>query len=98
MEYVPEITLYLFFLLFDGTEQPLHGQRSEPPDVLWCGHRDSHRFIATVDTLHLSKSSLLITLPGEANESVATGHTCLARAASALSHRRARLPSTMLYS
>lgn len=35
---------------------------------------NAHRAVATVDTLHLSESTLLVVLVREANETVATGH------------------------
>jgi hypothetical protein len=42
--------------------------------VLGGSGGDAHGAVATVDTLHLGESALLVVLVGEANESVATGH------------------------
>ena len=42
--------------------------------VLRSRGRDAHRTIATVDTLHLIKSTLLVAFVGEAHKPVATGH------------------------
>ena len=41
--------------------------------VLGGGGRDAHRAVATVDTLHLDQSALLVLLVREANEAVAAG-------------------------
>jgi hypothetical protein len=41
--------------------------------VLGSGGADAHRPVAAVDTLHLTKSALLVTLVGKANEAVASG-------------------------
>jgi hypothetical protein len=42
--------------------------------VLRSSGRDSHRAVATINTLHLSESSLLVGLVGKANETVASRH------------------------
>lgn len=41
--------------------------------VLGCGGANTHRPVAAVDALHLTKSQLLVALVGEANETVASG-------------------------
>ena len=43
--------------------------------VLWCGSRNAHWSIATVDALHLLQCALLVTLVGKANKTVTTGHS-----------------------
>jgi len=40
--------------------------------VLGGSSRDAHGSVAAVDTLHLNKSTLLVVLVGEANETIAT--------------------------
>jgi hypothetical protein len=42
--------------------------------VLGSSGRDAHGTVATVDTLHLAQSTLLVVLIGEADEAVATRH------------------------
>lgn len=42
--------------------------------VLGSSSRDAHGTVATVDTLHLAQSTLLVVLIGEADEAVATRH------------------------
>jgi hypothetical protein len=42
--------------------------------VLGGSGGDTHRAVATVDTLHLGESTLLVVLVREANEAVAAGH------------------------
>lgn len=62
-------------LLRPLTRHTTHASRPSPTGlVLRCGGRDPHRTVAAVDTLHLLQSALLVTLVGEADESVSTGH------------------------
>lgn len=54
--------------------------------VLGGSGGDTHGAVATVDTLHLGESTLLVVLVGEANEAVAAGH-----AADGVGHDLSRL-------
>lgn len=59
-----------------GTGHTAHGTRWSTTARLvlgGCGG-DSHGAVATVDTLHLGESTLLVALIREANETVSTGH------------------------
>ena len=51
----------------------IHATRSS--FVLRCSSRDAHRSVAAVDALHLTESTLLIGLVGEADKTVATRHS-----------------------
>ena len=42
--------------------------------ILGCGSADAHRSVATIDTLHLTQSTLLVLFVGEAHEAVAARH------------------------
>jgi hypothetical protein len=42
--------------------------------ILWSSGADAHGTVAAVDALHLTKSTLLVLLVGEANEAIAAGH------------------------